>query len=94
MDQVDVLRELQEALRGISPIYSDNLYWERRWPGQLDDLAVEVQDDIKTLVPARLHGKWKGFMLAQFKIHILTPHRSDHDALAISLALKALQMFD
>lgn len=89
IEQDEVLREIHEALRGITTTYSDNPYWERRWLSQLGELDVEVQD-IKELVPTELHAEWKDVMQAQFKIYNLMPHRADHDALAISLALKSL----
>lgn len=88
-----VYQEVRKILEGVSTVYSDNPYWERRWLNALGHFEVEVAD-VKALVPDEHQSHWQEVFQKQYQKHNLTPHRADHDALAISLTLQQLAPFD
>lgn len=84
-----VYQEVRKILEGESTVYSDNPYWERRWLSALGHFDVEVAD-VKALIPDEHQSHWQEVFQEQYQKHNLTPHRADHDALAISLTLQQL----
>lgn len=90
VDAAQVYLEMCEALAGFEAIYSDNPYWERKWLSCLGKFNQEIRD-VTELIPPYKKPLFKESLESVFHAHKLIPHRSDHDALALSLAVYDLQ---
>ncbi len=89
-DASQVYVEMLEILRGHDTVYSDNPYWETRWLNTLGNFPIVIRD-IKELIPQNSHHLFKEVLYNQFQLYKLIPHRADHDALAISMAVSHLR---
>ena len=90
IDTTQVYDEMRGLLVGIDVIYSDNPHWEQRWLACLGPFDLEIRN-IQELLPKHNQHLLKQTFEKQFQAHKLIPHRADHDALALSLAVYHLQ---
>lgn len=81
-----VSQELQTILMQEPVIYSDNPYWEQKWLNCLGQFSQEIRD-IHTLIPTCEPVTVKAVRVGFFEELQLTPHRADHDALALGLTI-------
>ena len=86
-----VFRELNNALHKFGKVYSDAPYWERRWLSQLGTLEIDVRD-VRELISPHIHDLWEITYNAQVWLHDLTPHKADHDALAMAYTVHDLRI--
>lgn len=83
-----VFAEILQALGDHNVIYSDAPDWESMWLGRLGKSDIKIES-ITNLIGNDTE-KFSNELIENFKRHQLTPHRADHDALAIAITVKSL----
>lgn len=84
-----VFAEIMEVLIKHTVIYSDAPSWEAMWLRRLGKADISIEN-ISHLIGGNKEA-FSNQLIDNFKLHQLTHHKADHDALAIAITIKQLQ---